>query len=100
VFPERFTVRQATILTPGDVTSSRNGILPEGIPNQESMIIAALNLETIQGSRTGGTVPPLHDSRTTAAVVSLLEEVFVRHAPASASPCATPGPRASRPSSA
>lgn len=41
------------------------------------MIIAELNLKTIQESRTGGTVMPLRDSSTTAEVVSTLEEVSV-----------------------
>jgi predicted amidohydrolase len=68
---------QASILTPSDFAFSRDGILAEGIPNQESMIIAELNLKTIQESRTGGTVLPLHDSSTTAEVVSMLEEVSV-----------------------
>ena len=68
---------QASILTPSDFQFSRDGILAEGIPNQESMVIGELNLKTLQESRTEGTVLPLRDSSTTAEVVSTLEEVFV-----------------------
>jgi predicted amidohydrolase len=66
---------QASILTPSDFPFSRDGILAEGIPNQESMVIAELNLKTIQESRTSGTVLPLRDSSTTAEVVSKTELV-------------------------
>lgn len=66
---------QASILSPSDFPFSRDGIVAEGIPNQESMVIGELNLKTIQESRDSGTVLPLRDSRTTAQVVSTLEEV-------------------------
>ncbi len=66
---------QAAILTPSDFPFSRDGILAEGIPNQESMIIAELNLKTILETRETGTVLPLRDSVTTAEVVSKLEHV-------------------------
>lgn len=68
---------QASILTPSDFPFSRDGILAEGMPNQESMVIGELNMRTIEESRTDGTVVPLRDSRTTAEVVSTLEEVTV-----------------------
>lgn len=68
---------QASILTPSDFAFSRDGILAEGIPNQESMVIGELNLKILQDSRTEGTVLPLRDSSTTAEVVSTLEEVSV-----------------------
>ncbi len=68
---------QASILTPSDFPFSRDGILAEGVPNQESMLIGELNMETIEDSRVHGTVVPLWDSRTTAEVVSTLEEVSV-----------------------
>lgn len=64
---------QASIMSPSDFAFSRDGILAEGIPNQEAMIISELNLMTIQESRTRGTVLPLRDSSTTAEVVSTLE---------------------------
>ncbi len=66
---------QAAILTPSDFPFSRDGILAEGVPNQESMIIAELNLKTILETRETGTVLPLRDSVTTAEVVSKLEHV-------------------------
>ncbi len=56
---------QASILTPSDFPFARDGILAEGEPNQESMVIGDLNLETIQESRTFGTVLPLLDSART-----------------------------------
>jgi len=66
---------QASILTPSDFSFSRDGVLAEGVPNQESMLIGELNMKTIEESRIHGTVIPLWDSRTTEEVVSTLEEV-------------------------
>ncbi len=66
---------QAGILTPSDFAFSRDGILAEGIPNQEMMVVGELNLRTITDSRESGTVLPLRDSRHTADVISTLEEV-------------------------
>jgi predicted amidohydrolase len=60
---------QAAILTPSDFPFSRDGILAEGNPNQEMMVIAELNLRTIGEARTSGTVLPLVDSRRTAELV-------------------------------
>lgn len=61
---------QAAILTPSDFPFSRDGILAEGNPNQEMMIIGELNLETIESSRSTGTVLPLEDSRRTAQLIA------------------------------
>jgi predicted amidohydrolase len=61
---------QASILTPSDFSFSRDGILAEGIPNQEMMVVGELNLSTILSSRTSGTVIPLHDSKNTADLLS------------------------------
>ena len=66
---------QAAILTPSDFPFSRDGILAEGNPNQEMMIIGELNLETIVTSRINGTVLPLEDSRRTAELVTAPEVV-------------------------
>jgi predicted amidohydrolase len=66
---------QATILTPSDFAFSRDGILAEGVPNQESMVIGELNMKTIVESRETGTVLPLRDSESTAEVTSHLEVV-------------------------
>ena len=66
---------QAAILTPSDFPFSRDGILAEGNPNQEMMIIGELNLETIATSRINGTVLPLEDSRRTAELVTAPEVV-------------------------
>jgi predicted amidohydrolase len=61
---------QAAILTPSDFPFSRDGILAEGNPNQEMMVIGELNLKTIAESRASGTVLPLLDSRRTAELVA------------------------------
>ncbi len=55
---------QAGIYTPSDFSFARDGILAEGIPNQETMIVADLNLETIV-EHDAGTVVPLLDSDAT-----------------------------------
>jgi predicted amidohydrolase len=60
---------QASILTPSDFPFSRDGILAEGNPNQEMMVIGELNLNTILDTRGTGTVLPLHDSHRTAKLV-------------------------------
>jgi predicted amidohydrolase len=66
---------QAAILTPSDFPFSRDGILAEGVPNQEMMVIGELNLNTIVEARKGGTVLPLRDSQHSAEVSSSLEIV-------------------------
>lgn len=66
---------QAAILTPCDFTFARDGVLAEGVPNQESMVIGELDIERIKESREAGTVLPLRDSATTAEVTRTLEVV-------------------------
>lgn len=66
---------QASILTPSDFPFSRDGILAEGHPNQEMMVIGDLNLETIQQSRSFGTVLPLLDSQRSVQIASKPEVV-------------------------
>jgi len=53
---------QASILTPSDFAFSRDGVAAEGIPNQESMIIADLDLGALANSHSLGSVLPLIDS--------------------------------------
>ena len=53
---------QAAILTPNDFPFARDGILAEGNPNQEAMVIGELNLRTIDEARIDGTVLTLRDS--------------------------------------
>jgi predicted amidohydrolase len=65
----------AAILTPSDFAFSRDGILAEGNPNQEMMVIGELNLKTIVESPASGTVLPLLDSRRTAEVAAHAEVV-------------------------
>jgi len=66
---------QASILTPSDFAFSRDGILAEGVVNQETMVIGELNLEAIANARTTATVLPLRDSERTATVVANSELV-------------------------
>jgi predicted amidohydrolase len=66
---------QAAILTPSDFQFARDGILAEGIPNQETMVIGELNLHTITESRSSGTVIPLHDSLKTNKVIATTKHV-------------------------
>lgn len=64
---------QASILTPSDFQFSRDGVLAEGIPNQETMVIGELNLRTIVESRTEGTVRPLLDSSRTKEILGHMD---------------------------
>jgi len=66
---------QASVLTPSDFPFARDGILAEGVPNQETMVIGELNLETLRQARRTGTVLPLRDSQHTADVAKALEEI-------------------------
>jgi len=66
---------QAAILTPSDFSFSRDGILAEGVANQESMVIGELNLVTIAESRATGTVLPLRDSQKTDEIAAQMEVV-------------------------
>lgn len=61
---------QAAIFTPSDFAFARDGILAEGIPNQETMIVAELNLETIVEGHESGTVLPLLDSEATQSLIA------------------------------
>jgi predicted amidohydrolase len=63
---------QAGIFTPSDFSFARDGILAEGIPNQETMVIGELNLNAIESLRKTGTVLPLRDSVDTDKVVTSL----------------------------
>ena len=66
---------QASILTPSDFAFSRDGIMADGVPNQESMVIGDLDLELVRHSRERGTVLPLRDSQRTAEVLAHTDEV-------------------------
>ncbi len=68
---------QASILTPSDFAFSRDGVLAEGIPNQETMVIGELNLKLIDDSRSRGTVLPLLDSQLTAEFTREVDLVSV-----------------------
>ncbi len=64
---------QASILTPSDFEFARDGIRAEGIPNQESMVIADLDLLSLEESRHKGTVLPLTDSADSIDFASKVE---------------------------
>jgi len=67
----------AAILTPSDFSFSRDGILAEGNPNLEMMVVGELNMKTILDTRTTGTVLPLHDSQRSADIGSQVEVVRI-----------------------
>ena len=67
----------AAILTPSDFQFARDGILAEGNVNQEMMVIGDLNIDLIAEARENGTVLPLRDSQTTAAIISNLDWVHL-----------------------
>lgn len=64
---------QAAIFTPSDFPFARDGILAEGIPNQETMVIGELDMATLLASRTTGTVLPLNDSLRTHELLAHTE---------------------------
>lgn len=64
---------QASILTPSDFAFSRDGILAEGNPNQEMMVIGELNMDTILDARSSGTVLPLMDSTRSNEIAANVE---------------------------
>lgn len=68
---------QASVLTPSDFAFSRDGILAEGIPNQESMVIGELNMKLIEEQRASGTVLPLLDSQKTSQFLTDVDLVSV-----------------------
>lgn len=69
---------QASILTPSDFPFSRDGVLAEGIPNQETMVIGELNLKVLTDFLSTGTVLPLRDSESTGEALSRVESVSLR----------------------
>lgn len=66
---------QASIITPCDYAFARDGILAEGTPNQESMVIGEIDLHLVKESRSSGTVLPLRDSQRTQSLISVTEQV-------------------------
>ena len=68
---------QASILTPSDFAFSRDGILAEGITNQETMVIGEMNLKLIEEQRTSGSVLPLFDSQKTSEMLMDVDLVSV-----------------------
>jgi predicted amidohydrolase len=65
----------AAILTPSDFAFARDGVLAEGVTNQEMMVIGEVDLKLAAESRRTGTVLPLRDSENSAAVAAKLEMV-------------------------
>ncbi len=68
---------QASILTPSDFPFSRDGIMAEGNPNQEMMVIGELNMSTILDTRTSGTVLPLLDSQRSREIAARVEMISI-----------------------
>lgn len=65
----------AAILTPSDFAFARDGVLAEGVTNQEDIVIGELDLSVIDESRTFGTVLPLNDSKRTRELLKHIETV-------------------------
>jgi predicted amidohydrolase len=65
----------ASILTPNDYPFARDGILAEGVINQEMMVVGDLDVEKLEESRKKGTVLPLRDSERSAVVADKLEVI-------------------------
>lgn len=68
---------QASILTPCDYAFARDGILAEGTPNIETVVIGDLDLTLVEKGRTEGTVLPLRDSYKTSQLIGEVEEVLL-----------------------
>jgi len=66
---------QASILTPSDFPFARDGILAEGVVNQETMVIGDLHVQSIMDARANATVLPLRDSERTEVVMNNSEIV-------------------------
>ncbi len=66
---------QAAIITPCDFGFTRDGILAEGVTNQEMLVIGELNLSLIEETRKKGTVLPLRDSHHTSDLIGVTEEI-------------------------
>lgn len=64
---------QAAIYTPSDFGFARDGVLAEGMINQETLVVGDLDLELIDTCRTKGTVLPLKDSELTAGLLRSIE---------------------------
>jgi len=73
---------QASILTPSDFPFARDGILAEGLPNQETMVIGEIALDVLKRNRVHGTVRPLLDSKQ--AVTPRIEQVRIKAAESNA----------------
>ncbi len=54
---------QASIITPSDFPFARDGIAAEGTPNLEQIVVADVELESLERNRINGTTIPLYDKR-------------------------------------
>jgi len=66
---------QALILTPSDFPFARDGILADGVPNQESMVMGELNLRVLRSSGKSSSVAPLKDGMKTTLPASASSRV-------------------------
>lgn len=66
---------QAALLTPSDYGFARDGILAEGVPGHETMVVGDLDLKWLEESRAQGTVLPLRDSQDAAELQGKVELV-------------------------
>lgn len=68
---------QASILCPSDFPFSRDGIISEGIANQETMILGDLNMQNLEEVQCNGTVLPVRDGQRTRELISNVEKVSI-----------------------
>ena len=61
---------QAALLCPSDYAFGRDGILAEGNPSLETMVVGELNLRTLRSNRARGSVLPLRDSKRTSEILA------------------------------
>ncbi len=66
---------QAAILTPSDFAFARDGVLAEGVLNQEDVVVGELDLRLVDESRSFGTVLPLNDSHRTMELTREIDVV-------------------------
>ncbi len=69
---------QAGLLTPSDYPFARDGVLADGVANQEMLVVGEFDMQALEHSLEHGTVRPLKDSAQTASLISQIEHVALR----------------------
>jgi predicted amidohydrolase len=69
---------QSSILCPSDHGFGRDGIVAEGVTNQETLVVAEIDFDQLTHSRVQGTVLPLRDSANSKKIASDVEVLSLR----------------------